>query len=398
MIILAKGERAESGVLRLGDLLEEFDDRLGSRLEPEILTLTEKMGFVAQRERFKKRLALADTSRYKVIGLYDIAFNPYLLWANAIAQNTRWESAIISPLYPTFHVRMGYSQRFVNYLLCGGFLTDRYGAIARGSVPRKRRTTVDDFLALVVNMPVPSFDEQVRIVTLLDEANELRILRSKADRRTVALLPALFQAMFDNPRQEYSLKPFRDVLSEPLRNGLSPSKEGTFAGKVFTLAAITGASFDSTAWKGANFARLPDASCQATESLFLICRGNGNRALVGEGKFPIELEAPMVFPDTMIAAVPRPDIILPIYLEAVWHLPAIRSQIQSGARTTNGTFKINQTIVEEIRIPVPPLPLQNEFAEKVAEIRKLEASQAASRMRLDDLFQSLLHSAFAGEL
>ena len=34
-------EEAQS--LRLGELLEEFDERLGARPEPEILTLTEKM-------------------------------------------------------------------------------------------------------------------------------------------------------------------------------------------------------------------------------------------------------------------------------------------------------------------------------------------------------------------
>ena len=49
---------AAETVLKLGDLLEEFDERLGARPEPEILTLTEKLGFVSQRERFKKRLAI----------------------------------------------------------------------------------------------------------------------------------------------------------------------------------------------------------------------------------------------------------------------------------------------------------------------------------------------------
>jgi hypothetical protein len=37
-------------------------------------------------------------------------------------------------------------------------------------------------------------------------------------------------------------------------------------------------------------------------------------------------------------------------------------------------------------------------AERALEIRRLEAEQAASRRRLDDLFQSMLHQAFAGEL
>jgi hypothetical protein len=37
-------------------------------------------------------------------------------------------------------------------------------------------------------------------------------------------------------------------------------------------------------------------------------------------------------------------------------------------------------------------------AQRVTEIRKLEAVQAASRQRLEALFQSMLHRAFQGEL
>ena len=47
---------------------------------------------------------------------------------------------------------------------------------------------------------------------------------------------------------------------------------------------------------------------------------------------------------------------------------------------------------------LPPLSLQKEFANRVTEVRGLEAEQAGARGRLDDLFQSLLHRAFIGEL
>lgn len=42
--------------------------------------------------------------------------------------------------------------------------------------------------------------------------------------------------------------------------------------------------------------------------------------------------------------------------------------------------------------------LQEEFAERVAAIRELEANQAKGRKRIDDLFQSMLHRAFSEEL
>jgi type I restriction enzyme S subunit len=54
--------------------------------------------------------------------------------------------------------------------------------------------------------------------------------------------------------------------------------------------------------------------------------------------------------------------------------------------------------MNRIPIPVPPLTLQKEFAQRVKEIRELEAGQASSRVCLDALFQSMLHRAFNGEL
>jgi type I restriction enzyme S subunit len=59
---------------------------------------------------------------------------------------------------------------------------------------------------------------------------------------------------------------------------------------------------------------------------------------------------------------------------------------------------INLKILSELTIPVPPLALQKEFAQRVTEIRELEADQATSRTRLDALFQSMLHRAFNGDL
>jgi type I restriction enzyme S subunit len=56
------------------------------------------------------------------------------------------------------------------------------------------------------------------------------------------------------------------------------------------------------------------------------------------------------------------------------------------------------TELAKMPIPLPPLSLQKEFAQRVTEIRELEASQATSRTRLNALFQSMLHRAFNGEL
>jgi restriction endonuclease S subunit len=54
--------------------------------------------------------------------------------------------------------------------------------------------------------------------------------------------------------------------------------------------------------------------------------------------------------------------------------------------------------IRKIRIPCPSSKEQDDFVARVTEIRALEAEQSKSRSRLDDLFQSMLHRAFSGEL
>jgi len=56
------------------------------------------------------------------------------------------------------------------------------------------------------------------------------------------------------------------------------------------------------------------------------------------------------------------------------------------------------TELAKMPIPLPPMVLQKEFAARVSEIRAVQAEQSVTRRRLDDLFQSMLHRAFKGEL
>lgn len=393
-------ERAstEIGALKLGDLLEEFDERLGSEPEPEILTLTEKMGFVSQRERFNKRLAIQDTSNYKVIGLNNIAFNPYLLWANAIAQNIGWKKAIISPLYPTFRVRNGYSARFVNHLLCSGYLRARYGAISYGSVPRKRRATVSDFLNLSIPIQ-PSLAEQERIVHLLDEADELRRLRAQADRSSKALIPALFEEMFGDPvanpnawpvrRLEYVVAPGRIVTygivqaGPNIPDGIPYIRTGDLKDGVIKVEGLLRTS--------RTIARSYSRSEVVAGDIVMSIRATvGTTAVV-----PDKLTGANLTQGT--ARISPGSETVTDYLLWFLRMPGPQTWIQSQVK--GSTFReITLGNLRCLPVVLPPLPLQNDFAAHVTDIRAMESRQTASRQRLDDLFQSMLHRAFNGEL
>lgn len=59
---------------------------------------------------------------------------------------------------------------------------------------------------------------------------------------------------------------------------------------------------------------------------------------------------------------------------------------------------INLAILRNLKLPFPPLALQREFAGRVAAVERLKAAQRASLAELDELFASLQHRAFRGEL
>jgi restriction endonuclease S subunit len=393
MITLQESKLPNETALKLSDVLEEFDERLGERPEPEILTLTEKMGFVSQRERFKKRLAVADTSNYKFIGLNDIAFNPYLLWANAIAQNTDWKTAIISPLYPTFRVRKGYNSRFVNYLLCSGYLRSRFGAISYGSVPRKRRATVADFL----NLPIPSqpsLAEQERIVKLLDEADELQKLRAQANRRTSTLIPALFHKMFGDPianPKHWPTSSFSDVGTlDRGRSKTRPRNEPSlFGGKypfIQTGDVANSNGHIATYTQSYSEKGLAQSRIWPAGTLVITIAANIGKTAI--------LTFPACFPDSIVGFIPGESVLVEYVRQ--W-LVTMESRLEESAPQM-AQKNINLKILSDLKILVPPLSLQAEFAKRVGEIREMEAEQATSRKRLDDLFRSMLHGAFNGEL
>ena len=246
-----------------------------------------------------------------------------------------------------------------------------------------------------VSIPLPPLVEQRRIVEILDQADRLRRLRAEADAKADRILPALFIKMFGDPATNpmgWDTKPFREILTEPPRNGLSPTSGGTFRAKVLTLSAITGTRFDETAGKDGYFGSRSSANKEVDFRDFLVCRGNGNLGLVGRARFPHRTLSDTLFPDTMIAARVNPKQVDRSYLEALWHTKWMRLQIESRSTTTSGIHKINQATLGSVPVRLPPLPLQIRFGSLSSRLRRgVEVHRTDA---LDRLFGSLSHRAF----
>jgi type I restriction enzyme S subunit len=252
-----------------------------------------------------------------------------------------------------------------------------------------------------LQIPLPPLPEQKRIAAILDAADALRAKRRESIEQLDSLVQATFLEMFGDPvtnPRKWPITCLRDIANDTFRNGLSPSTKGSVAGQVLTLGAITSGEFLFAERKSACFDR-PAAEVQTlSERTFLICRGNGNRDLVGIGAFPDRTSADVCFPDTMIGATPDCGIVHGRYLHRVWNSRSVRTQVESMARTTNGTYKVNQQMLASVAMPLPPLDLQTRFASIVESIEQQKARLKVHLAELDTLFASLQSRAFNGEL
>ena len=253
---------------------------------------------------------------------------------------------------------------------------------------------------------LPPLARQRELANLLWAANDLKESYKKAITATDEMLKAKFREMFgetgDTSRgaaesrsegcrvksfagEEQNVKMVKlKEITQGFRNGLSPSRRGDIHAKVLTLTAITQGTFDASQWKDATFDDVPAIDKYISESDFYICRGNGNKSLVGVGVAAPSDYEDLVFPDTMIAVKVDRQLIDLKFLAFAWKSISIRKQIESIAKTTNGIYKINQEGLGGVVIPLPPLSLQREF---VAIAERADAAKSALKQSIADIDQ-----------
>ena len=250
------------------------------------------------------------------------------------------------------------------------------------------------------HLPVPPLTEQERIVKLLDEADELRKLRAQADRRTTALIPSLFHEMFG----ENTKKPSARVRLEQIAEVVSGVAKGRkFNGRLpvevpyLRVANVQAGHLDLSEIK--TIEALPEE----VEELALrrgdvLLTEGGDFDKLGRGAM-LEQDLPNCIHQNHVFRVRVEQSKLnPIYFAKFLLTGEARGYFLGCAKRTTNLASINMTQLRALPVLLPPLPLQKEFAARVSEIRAMQAEQAASRCRLEHLFQSLLHRAFQGEL
>lgn len=216
---MAAKPRFDGEWVRLGELISKAPiERCGSREYP-VYSMTMRDGIVEQAGRFKKTIASKDTSSYKVVKKNQLVVG-FPIDEGVIYVQNHDAPGIMSPAYNVWDFDCNrVDPAYLELALHGPRSMAYYADKMRGTTARRRTLTTDGLCNLEI--PLPSIDEQIRVVHVLDGVRSL----IKGANRQIAELDTLvksrFVEMFGDASSE-AVIPLRECCSE-IQGGKTPS-------------------------------------------------------------------------------------------------------------------------------------------------------------------------------
>ena len=244
-----------------------------------------------------------------------------------------------------------------------------------------------------IKFPLPPLDQQKKIADILDAADAYR-------KKTKALIEK-----YDELTQSLFLDMFGDPVTNP--KGFEKSALGSCIEKVNKI----GKSYSKDNIQYLDIGSIDNIRNITTETTFFntIERPSRAQQILLSGDIIFSTVRPNLkniainFIDGRIGSTgfficrTNSDIIINFFLFRLLLTDTVTEYfvgITSGANYP----AINSSDIKKFQVIIPPLELQNQFAERVQAIEAQKAQAEASLAQAEDLFNSLLQRAFKGEL
>lgn len=256
---------------------------------------------------------------------------------------------------------------------------------------------VSDDNILDIEIPLPPLAEQRRIAAILAKADRLRRLRRYALELSAGYLQAVFVEMFGDPLRnpkDFPLTEFGDICETRLGKMLDAKQQtGLYKRLYLRNENVQWGRFDLTKVFEMDFDEKDRAEFRLRKGDVLICEGGEvGRSAIWKDELP-----ECYYQKALHRVRPKPKLAnsefifgLMLCLAKFGGLGDFTSQV-TIAHLTGEKLK---TIV----FPLPPLQLQQQFAEVVHKLERLRAQQEEAARQAEHLFQTLLQRAFRGEL
>ncbi len=252
-----------------------------------------------------------------------------------------------------------------------------------------------------VKIRLPPLAEQRRIAQILDKADALRAKRRAAVAQLNTIAQAIFLDMLGDPvtnPRGWPVRTIGDICEVKGGKRLPKGEDYSPTPTLFRYIRVTDLKSGAVDESALVYLK---PEIQTEISRYIVNTGDVIISIAGS----IGLIAPV--PPTLNGAnltenaaklVARASGVYdPVFLATMLQTPSGQSQISSHVgQVTIGKLALFR--IEKIRVPVPPLALQREFAQRVAASEMLKNTLGASVRELDALFASLQYRAFRDEI
>ena len=384
--------RFEGRRVKLGEVCEQSKRKNRDGACGSVYSVTNSRGFVPSEDYFSKEVYSKELRTYRIVGRNMIAYNPSRINVGSVALQNKEDEVVVSPLYVVFSVD---DKRLLpNYLV--RFLKSKPGLeqIRFRSTGTVRNSLKYDALCLI-DMNLPSVDEQYARLKRLVQVERLIALREHQLSKLDELVKSRFLEMFGDPAKnpmEWGVASLADLGS--CKNGMNFGKSE--CGVVLPCLGVSDFK-DRAVIEGTDglskicLDELPKQDHYLKDGDIVFVRSNGNKKLVGRCLAVYPHDEKVVYSGFCIRLRLESDVVRVPFL--VWSLkqPSIRSKMFGrGANVQN----LNQKILAAIKVPVPPLELQDEFLSFVAQVDKSGFAARQSIEKLQTLYDSLAQEYF----
>lgn len=263
--------------------------------------------------------------------------------------------------------------------------TDYLNSLGRGATFKE----ISKSIVENIQIPLPPLSTQQSIVAELDEINNLLSLKRKELETYDKLAQSLFYEMFGDPVENekgWEVKKLGEIAEATI--GLTYKPENVSENGIIVLRS--GNIQDSTL----AFEDIVRVNTRIPQNKFvregdiLMCTRNGSFRLVGKVAMIQGLQEEMSYGAfmTIIRSNINP------YLFGYFKTPAFRELLIHGKTTT--VNQITVKMLNEIKLPIPPLPLQQLFASRIEAIEAQKANVKAAIEKLETLLAARMQYWF----
>ena len=292
----------------------------------------------------------------------------------------------IEPRYVGYFLRTPYYRSTISNLVCGA------------NINNLKNEHIDELL-----IPMPSREIQQKVVNILDKSQELIDKRKKQIEALDELVKSKFIEMFGDPVSDS--KGWKKVICKDISlkigSGATPSG-GNSSYKEEGISLIRSMNVHNNKFVYKDLAFIDDEQAKKLKNVIIeendillnITGASVARCCI----VPSEIIPARVNQHVSIVRT-KQDIIIPVFLCYQFTNDTYQRMLWNIATSGGATREaITKQQVENLEVIVPPIELQNKFADFVKQVDKLKFEMEKSLKELEDNFNSLMQKAFKGEL